>query len=73
MTKRERNKKAKRITKDFIDKFMKENDELFNSLANNTTCPRCQKIVSPPFYNLGKNFNSFEGCKKCFEEIKNGI
>lgn len=52
-----------------IDKFLNENEILFRSLGRDLKCPRCQKIVQPPFYNLGVDFNSFEGCSDCCDAI----
>lgn len=54
-----------------LDKFMKEHSDLFDSLANKIRCAKCKDFISSPFYNLGNNYNSFEGCKKCFDEEMN--
>lgn len=63
---------SKRRTVDEIlmDKFLEEYSDLFDSLSNNIRCPRCKQFVSGKFYNLGPDYNSFEGCKDCYEKTK---
>lgn len=51
-----------------ISKILKKYKIIFDSLAYHIRCPACEKFVSPPFYNLGPKYNSFEGCKDCYEQ-----
>lgn len=70
LQKTQKEKIKKLLPEKFIDNFFERNKGLFEALATNVMCPKCRKIKSLPFYNLGKDFNSFEGCKDCYEEIK---
>lgn len=47
----------------YLDKFK----GVFDSLAKGLKCPSCNKFIKPPFFNLGKKFHWFEGCKDCYE------
>lgn len=49
---------------------IEKNKELFEDLANSIICPSCNKKVKGDKFNLGEDFNSFEGCKECYDKIK---
>lgn len=54
-----------------IEEMLERYKDVFESLANNIRCPACEKIVKPPFYNLGIDYHQAEGCKTCFDRIQN--
>ncbi len=54
-----------------LDKFIKVHSSLFKKLAKCLSCPSCNQIVHPPFFNLGPPFFQAEGCKDCYEKVLN--
>jgi hypothetical protein len=62
----------KKDTEDLlIDALIERHSDTLQYIANTISCAKCRKHVQKPFYNLGKRYNWFEGCKKCSEEEKN--
>ena len=57
-------------TDDHIDEILKNNRELFEMLADGIYCPSCKKIIRGVKYNLGEEFNWFEGCKDCYDKTQ---
>ena len=62
-------KKAKDI-KNLINKILEDNAELFEGLSDALLCPSCKKIIRGVKYNLGEEFNWFEGCKDCYDKTE---
>lgn len=62
-------KKVKDID-NLIDKILKDNAELFEALSDGLLCPSCGKITRGTKYNLGEEFNWFEGCKDCYDKTQ---
>lgn len=48
-----------------LDKIFDKYKDLFDDLANSIKCPACNKKVKGKKYNLGKDYNWFEGCLEC--------
>ena len=60
----------KKKLEDVVAEALKKHSKLFKDLAKNITCPACNRRVSPPFSNLGKEYNWSEGCKDCGDKYK---
>lgn len=52
-----------------IREIIEEHKELFKSLAEDLMCPGCNKVVKPPFANLGPAYHQAEGCMDCYVKI----
>lgn len=53
-----------------IEKLIDDMRDLLEALEDSIRCPRCEEMVRGDKFNLGSKYNSFEGCKNCYEEIQ---
>lgn len=53
-----------------FEAFMQEHAGLMKSLSESLMCPACNRVVKPPFANLGPDYHQAEGCMDCYVKIR---